>query len=85
MVRIIDDIFQRLFNVHPYHWQPIGSMEDLDSAKLDEFKAFFKKYYVPNNAVLSIAGDINIDQAKKWVAAYFTDIPKGARRSYSHL
>lgn len=76
--RIVGDIFDRLFTKHPYRWQPIGSMEHLDAAKLDEFIAFFKKYYVSNNAVLSIAGDIDIEQAKKWVAAYFTDIPRGA-------
>lgn len=74
---VIDDIFKRLFKSHPYKWQPIGSMEDLDAAKLDEFRAFFKKYYVPNNAVLSIAGDLNVDQTKKWIASYFSDIPKG--------
>src|SRR6476660_10466750 len=56
-----EEIFKRLFAQHPYRWQTIGSMADLDSAKLYEFKAFFKKYYVPNNAVLSISGDIDID------------------------
>ncbi|MEI9945073.1 MAG: pitrilysin family protein [Chitinophagaceae bacterium] len=76
--KFVDEIFKRLFKDHPYKWQPIGSMEDLDAAKLEEFKAFFKKYYVPNNAVLSIAGDINIEQTKKWVATYFAPIPKGA-------
>lgn len=74
----LEAVFSKLFTLHPYHWQPIGSMEDLDAAKLDEFKAFFHKYYIPNNAVLSIAGDINIDSTKKLVAAYFSDIPKGA-------
>ena len=74
---LVEEIFDRLFVVHPYRWQPIGSMADLDAAKLDEFKAFFKKFYTPNNAVLSVSGDINIDQTKKWIALYFTDIPKG--------
>ena len=74
----IEEIFTLLFTKHPYRWQPIGSMADLDAAKLEEFQAFFKKYYVPNNATLSVAGDIDIEQAKKWVAKYFTDIPKGA-------
>ena len=74
---IVADIFDRLFTIHPYRWQPIGSMADLDAAKLDEFKAFFKKFYIPNNAVLCISGDIDPDQAKKWIAQYFTDIPKG--------
>lgn len=73
-----NEIFKRLFTEHPYRWQPIGSMEHLDAAKLDEFIAFFKKYYVPNNAVLSIAGDIEIEKTKQLVSAYFKDIPKGA-------
>lgn len=74
---VVEQTFNKLFTNHPYHWQPIGSMDDLDAAKLDEFKAFFKKYYIPNNAVLTIAGDINIDETKKWIAAYFNDVPKG--------
>ena len=72
------EIFRRLFTAHPYRWQPIGSMEHLDAATLAEFKAFFKKYYVPNNAVLSIAGDIDLEKAKALVKAYFEEIPKGA-------
>lgn len=72
-----EEIFKRLFYNHPYRWQTIGSMNDLDSSKLDEFKAFFKKYYVPNNAVLSISGDIDIDQAKQLADAYFSAVPKG--------
>lgn len=75
---LVEEVFKRLFTQHPYRWQTIGSMADLDAAKLDEFKAFFKKYYVPNNAVLSIAGDINVEKTKALVAAYFSDIPKGA-------
>ncbi len=75
---MIIDIFKNLFKNHPYHRSLIGSMQDLDSAKLPEFKAFFKKYYVPNNAVLSIAGDIDIAKAKEQIEAYFGPIPKGA-------
>ena len=74
---VVEQAFDKLFTNHPYHWQPIGSMADLDAAKLEEFKAFFKKYYIPNNAVLTIAGDINIDETKKWIEDYFADIPKG--------
>ncbi|SIT18775.1 Predicted Zn-dependent peptidase [Filimonas lacunae] len=76
--KFADEMFKRLFAQHPYHWQPIGSMDHLDAAKLGEFKAFFKKYYVPNNAVLSIAGDIDIEKTKALVKAYFEEIPKGA-------
>src|SRR3954466_7849831 len=77
------EIFRRLFTNHPYRWQTIGSMANLDSAKLDEFKTFFKKYYIPNNAVLSIAGDIDIDSTKKLVSAYFAPIPQGAPVVYN--
>ena len=83
--RFAEKIFSHLFDGHPYRWQPIGSMEHLDAAKLDEFITFFKKYYVPNNAVLSIAGDIDIDKTKALVKSYFSEIPKGApivRKNY---
>ena len=54
-------------------------MADLDSARLDEFKDFFKKFYAPNNAVLSIAGDIDIAKTRQLVQAYFGPIPAGAK------
>lgn len=76
--RIWEVIKKNLFKNHPYRWTTIGSMEDLNAATLDEFKAFFKKFYVPNNAVLTIAGDIDKAQAKEWVKEYFNDIPRGA-------
>jgi len=71
------EMFSRAYTVHPYHWIPIGSMEDLNAASINEFRAFYKKFYIPNNACLSIAGDIDIKDTKKWVEAYFSDIPKG--------
>ncbi|MGY3054981.1 zinc protease [Pedobacter sp. UYEF25] len=76
--KFAEKIFEDLFQNYPYSWQPIGSMANLDAAKLEEFKAFFKKYYIPNNAVLTIAGDIDLAETKKLVAAYFDAIPKGA-------
>jgi predicted Zn-dependent peptidase len=60
-------------------------MKDLDAAKLQEFKDFFKKYYAPNNAVLTIAGDIDIAKTKDLVKAYFADIPKGADVVYKKV
>ena len=72
-----EKIFTHLFEGHPYSWQPIGSMAHLDAAKLDEFLAFFKKYYVPDNAVLTIAGDLDIEKTRVLVAKYFDEIPKG--------
>ncbi len=66
-----------LFIDHPYRNSTIGKMEHLDAATLDEFIAFNKKYYIPNNAVLTVAGDIDIVQTKKWIEDYFGPIPKG--------
>src|SRR5690606_25790372 len=60
--KFAENIFRHLFKGTPYEWQPIGSMEHLDAAKLDEFLAFFKKYYAPGNAVLTIAGDIDVEK-----------------------
>jgi len=73
----IAEIMKRLFTKHPYNWVPIGSMEHLDAATLQEFIAFNKKYYTPNNAVLVIAGDIDVEKTKKLVESYFGEIPAG--------
>ncbi len=69
---------QHLYKKHPYRWATIGSMEHLDAATLDEFLAFKEKYYVPNNATLVVAGDIDIDQTKELIEAYFGPIERGA-------
>jgi zinc protease len=62
---------------HPYAWEPIGSMADLDAAQLDDVHTWFKQYYGPNNAVLVIAGDIDAETARKKVEHYFGAIPAG--------
>ena len=62
---------------HPYSWTTIGSLEDLNAATLEDVQTWFKTYYGPNNAVLSLAGDINADEAKEIVTKYFGDIPPG--------
>ncbi|CAL2089648.1 zinc protease [Tenacibaculum sp. 190524A05c] len=62
---------------HPYNWQVIGSLEDLQNATLDDVKNFFKKWYVPNNATLVLSGDIDVAKAKEWVHKYFDEIPRG--------
>src|SRR5207253_4375170 len=62
---------------HPYHWSPIGSMEDLSAASLEDVKAFFRHYYVPNNASLVVSGDFNPAEARRMVEKYFSPIPKG--------
>ncbi len=73
----LNEILIRAYKVHPYKWSPIGSMDHLNAAKLEEFIQFYKTYYVPNNCVLSIAGDINIPELKKKIEAYFGPIAKG--------
>jgi predicted Zn-dependent peptidase len=62
---------------HPYHHPVIGSMADLSAATLDDVKQFFRTYYAPNNAVLVIAGDIDVDQARRLVRKHFAAIPRG--------
>ena len=70
---------ENIFKVHPYRWMPIGSMEHLDAATLEEFQDFNKKFYIPNNAVLVVAGQIDIDQTKEWIQKYFGTIKKGEK------
>ncbi len=75
--QIFPQVKANLFTKHPYRWAPIGSMEHLDAATLDEFLAFNHKFYIPNNAVLVVAGDFEVGQAKKWINQYFGPIKKG--------
>jgi predicted Zn-dependent peptidase len=60
---------------HPYHHPTIGSMEDLDAASVEDVSAFFRLHYAPNNAVLSVVGDVEPDQVRAWVNEYFGRIP----------
>lgn len=62
---------------HPYNWTTIGSLEDLQAATLDDVKAFFRRYYVPNNTVLIVSGDFDEKQARGWIEKYFGPITKG--------
>jgi predicted Zn-dependent peptidase len=73
----ITEMFKRMFTVHPYNWVPIGSMEHLDAAQEEDYVNFYKTFYVPQNATLSIAGDLNIVETKKWIEKYYGSIPKG--------
>src|SRR5688572_13985478 len=76
--------FERLLSLaydpdYPYHWPTIGSMEDLGAASLDDIREFFSTWYRPDNAVLTIVGDFNPDEAKELVKKYFADIKPGGR------
>lgn len=74
---ILPEILKRSYKKHPYRWPVIGSMEDLDAASIQDFIHFRDRYYVPNNAVLSIAGDLNLNDTETLVKKYFSDIPSG--------
>ena len=78
-------INQHVFKNHPYKNSVIGSMEDLDAAKLQEFLDFHKKFYAPNNAVLVVAGDFDTEKTKKIIQDYFGDIPSGPKVERVHV
>ncbi|VXB41240.1 Peptidase M16 [Flavobacterium sp. 9AF] len=83
---IFKAVKENMFKVHPYRWTTIGEMEHLDAATLEEFQAFNKKFYIPNNAVLVVAGQFDKENAKKWIKEYFGPIKKGPaveRKTYT--
>ncbi len=75
--RLMLEIFTNSFKVLPYRWTPIGEAQYIDQAKYSEFMDFYKQFYVPQNAVLVVAGDIQIESAKNLIKKYFETIPKG--------
>jgi predicted Zn-dependent peptidase len=74
---ILTVVKENMFKNHPYRWNTIGSMAHLDAATLEEFQAFNKKFYTPNNSVLVVAGQIDIAETKEWIKKYFGAIPRG--------
>lgn len=72
----MEEIMKRAYKKHPYRWTPIGSMAHLDAAEEKDYKHFYEEFYVPNNATLSIAGDINVEEAKALISKYFSTIPR---------
>ncbi len=79
---VLEETFKRCYKVHPYKWPVIGYMADLEAAEESDYKNFYTDFYVPNNAVLSIAGDIDFAEAKKHINTYFAGIPKSATAVY---
>lgn len=75
--KFIENVKLNMFKKHPYKGTTIGKMAHLDAASLEEFQAFNKKFYVPNNAVLVVAGDIDVTSTKKMIEDYFGPIPSG--------
>jgi len=75
--KLLKVLNENLFKVHPYKDQNIGKMEHLDAATLEEFMAYHKTYYGPNNAVLIVAGDIDTEETIELVKKYFNEVPRG--------
>lgn len=73
---VVEKAFEKAYKEHPYRWPIIGYLEHLDAASETDYQEFYKNFYVPNNAVLSIAGAMNIDSTKAWIDKYFASIPK---------
>jgi zinc protease len=76
--RLLEVVFAKAYTVHPYHTLPIGSMADLDAATIEDVRDFYRTWYVPNNATLVIAGDLDPALTLAAVESYFGPIPKGA-------
>jgi predicted Zn-dependent peptidase len=73
------EILKNAYEVHPYRWAPIGSLDHLNAATLQEFMDFYNTFYVPENATLVIAGDLEYAKTKALVKKYFNDIPRGEK------
>jgi zinc protease len=80
--RVLEETLKRLYRTHPYKNTPIGTMEHLDAAQEVDYQTFYKDFYRPDNAILSIAGDIDIAQTKQLVDLYFKTIPRGTSEIY---
>ena len=79
---ILQESLSRAYKVHPYQWPVIGYMEHLNAAQEIDYKNFYNDFYTPNNAILSIAGDIDVAVAKKYIAKYFGSIPVKNKNVY---
>lgn len=79
---ILPELLKRAFIKHPYNWSTIGNAEHIMAAKDEEFKEFYDSFYVPNNAVLVIAGDVNFKEIKNMVEKYYNDIPASNKEIY---
>ncbi|OIQ40920.1 MAG: peptidase M16 [Bacteroidetes bacterium MedPE-SWsnd-G1] len=77
--QILFAITENLYHNHPYKYKNIGEMDDLDAASLEEFQAYFDKWYVPANSVMVVAGDIDTNKTKKLINDYFNEIKTGPK------
>jgi len=76
---LLEETMKRAYTQHPYRWTTIGSMDHLNAAQEQEFVDFYKTFYVPENAVLSLAGDFDSKETKRLIEKYFGSIPRGTK------
>ena len=76
---VFENLASLVFTGYPYEWTPIGSVQYIDQAKIEEFRDFYHQYYVPNNATLVVAGDIDLQKTKQLICGYFAGIPRGKK------
>lgn len=79
---LVEEGMKRAFSEHPYRWSVIGSMAHIDAAEESDYKDFYTEFYVPDNAVLCLAGDFELEHAKSLINKYFTTIPRGKKEIY---
>jgi predicted Zn-dependent peptidase len=82
---VVETLYQHAYTVHPYQHMTIGSMHDLDNARLEDIHDFYDTYYVPNNATLVIVGDMNPAETESMIRKYFSPLERGARLPINHI
>jgi predicted Zn-dependent peptidase len=82
---VVETLYQHAYTVHPYQHMTIGSMHDLDNARLDDIRDFYNTYYQPNNATLVIVGDLDEQEAESTICKYFGPLERGARLPSEHI
>jgi predicted Zn-dependent peptidase len=82
---VVETLYQHAYTVHPYQHMTIGSMHDLDEARLKDIRDFYDTYYVPNNATLVIVGDLDPSETESMIRKYFGGLERGARLPTNHI
>jgi predicted Zn-dependent peptidase len=82
---VVETLYQHAYSVHPYQHMTIGSMRDIDNARLEDIRDFYDTYYVPNNATVVIVGDMDLLEAESMIRKYFGPLERGARLPASRI
>jgi len=82
---VVETLYQHAYSVHPYQHMTIGSMHDLDNARLEDIRDFYDTYYVPNNATVVIVGDMDPQEAESMIRKYFGPLERGGRLPTNHI